>query len=304
MILENYYTINQNSHSFTPEQREMLLQYSNAFQTFGVTAFEKMEQILKEADVTIRDYPSDIFIDFPNRYNSIGEKTLYNFDKEDCKTVLCTSSLRWFLATLEEKEQIHFSISNGEWHLKLALDYTSSQEKEQLLNTIEHHFLSGKTAHFYLLDILHIFPEKNRRMISFSSTSEKSLEETHLDLTDSYINANSPFPILETSVAKIDDDSSYTRYSLESAFENSVLKSELDLTRILEKLGFSSPYHVYGIENNILSLDSNGFLLQIELWGDLFSINIEDDPVWYTYQISSPGYSIILQLIDPIVMYL
>jgi len=303
-ILENRYVVTQKGAltTFTVEQRVVIIEYSKAFETFGMTAFTKMEQILQKVGVDIKEYPKEIFVDFPNRYQTMGEKTVYQFDKADYRSLLGKSSLYWFLSTLEQ--EIHFCIASEDWKLQMALEYTSLEEKEEVLDKIQEMFLSGEVAYVYLLDIETAFPQD--KSIRFVTTVQGILQNKPICLSDVYLEREETTILLpEDFEVEIDGYSYYTDGWLEEATKHSVVRTKLDIKTILEKLGFTAPFVIWDRNENVLELqDYENRSFELEVWGNLCFIKLGEDTFWYTFQISTPGVSFYLDMIDPIVIYL
>jgi len=303
-ILENRYVVTQKSalDTFTVEQREVLIRYEKVFNTLGLTAFTKIEQILKKLGVDIKEYPPEIFVNFPNRYQTIGEKQLYQFDRTDYRTLLGISSLYWFLSTLEK--EIHFFLSDGNWKLQMVLPYASFEEKEEILDKLYEMFFSGKVAYVYLLDIETAFPQK--RSLNFVTTAKKFLKNKPIYLSDMYLDRDEVETSLEKNfVVEVDDYADDTTCWLEEVTIYSVVKTELDLQMILEKLGFKTPFTIWDVKEHVLELeDSKGKSFRIKAWGNLFFIKLSEETSWCTFKISTPGISISMKLLEPIIGYL
>ena len=94
--------------TFTPAQREVIVEDSHAFEVFGLTAFSQMAEIFHTFEVDIKQLPPEMFVAFPNKYQSIGRKVLSQFDLVKHRLVDHTV-LQWWISTFEEEEQIRFS---------------------------------------------------------------------------------------------------------------------------------------------------------------------------------------------------
>lgn len=313
ILLEPRYVINDVTAltAFTAEQRKVIIEYSNAFEVFGLTAFTQMAEIFHDLDIDIKSLPPEVFVAFPNKYQSLGRKLLLQFDQESYQHFCGYHSLQWFLSTSEEEQKIRFFLSTNDWKLNILFSFQTLLEKEFVLENIYQLFLSGNVAHCYLFDILSAFENEILEIKFFPKNgevlyvSEKDIIFHHfvgspiyfrLDLADTYVFCDDTRFFQTEPVFHFFESDLPSTY-LEDIFQNTMLKSPLDLAIILNKMGFSAPFDLDILEDNKLSLlDYDDHEFTISFFSNSMFIQLEGDDFAYEYAISTPGVSIGLEL--------
>ena len=304
--------------TFTPAQREVIVQDSHAFEVFGLTAFSQMAEIFHTFEVDIQSLPPEIFVNFPNKYQSIGRKVLSQFDLVKQK-LIDHSVLQWWISTLEKEQQIRFSLAGNKWKLDIVFGFHTLHERDTILDQIEEMFLSGENAHCYLGNILNAFPNQilQIRYIPKEGTAfhcnQRELATAHfigtpmyfrLDVTDSYVCCDDTQFFDTVPVFQDYDNWIPAHILLEDFLKNSVLKSPLDLIVILNKMGFHAPYYLLTDEDSMTILDADDHDVTISFFGNFMFIQLQGDDFAYEYSISTTGPSFHLRLENPHVAYM
>ena len=305
---------------FTSAQKQVILEDSNVFETFGITAFRQMSEMFELIGVDVKSLPPEMFVAFPNRYQNLGRKVLCQFDS-DYKTLISTYHLVYFLSVLDDDKLIRFSLVTENKHLDVIFSYHDLAEKENLLSRIYNLFLSGNTAYCYFTDLLNTFPDEMRtvRFIEengsafqlnkkelFEQQFSHTIKFFRLDLADTYLQAGDEVvvPSLPSS------EKFYGRVAtllVPSALENSVLKNEIDLLAILEEMGFTAPFDVDIEDDSTIYVNSdNDWYFDLFVFGNsiFFTFFDEEGSTTYEYVISTPDVSVSLTLVEPIIVYL
>ncbi len=320
ILLEPRYAVTdvQALTSFTPEQREVILQDSNAFEVFGLTAFSQMAEIFHTFDIDTKSLPPELFVSFPNKYQSIGRKVISQFDLIH-KKMVSSFSLEWLIFTMEDEQQIRFSLANHQGKLDILFQFHSFPERETIFNNIDEMFLSGETAHCYFQDIVDAFPNQivYLRYSTNVGTSlyyhQEELQNVHfigspmyfrLDVTDSYVCCDDT-QFFDT-VPVFEDYGNWipANILLEEYLENSILRSPLDLVVILNKMGFTAPFYLETDTGHLTVVDANEHEMQISFFKNFMFIQLEGDDFAYEYSISTAGVSLDITLENPHIVYL